>query len=119
MAVEKCHSDPTVFVGVLKFDDIGFMNQVGIEDERSILSVGKDNGFGSAFLQKFLNLVRILVGIGMLKGLFPWSAKYQRSRLRVNCPLQESHVQTGVKGNTRAGHIGDTLMSEVYIQQFS
>ena len=28
-------------------------------------------------------------------------------------------VQTGVKGNKRAGHIGDTLVSKIYVHQSS
>ena len=48
--------------------------------------------------------IRLKAGfeLGVLKGVFP---------------LQGVTVQTGVKDNTRTGHIGDTLISEFSVHQ--
>jgi len=49
VAVEERHVDPATFVGVLKLDDVGFVEQVGIEDHGSVLPVRNVDRVRSAF----------------------------------------------------------------------
>ena len=66
VAVEEGDVDTAAFIVVLKFDDVGFVEEVGIEDEGSILAMRDDDGFGSALFEKLLNVVpvRIVVVFG-------------------------------------------------------
>jgi hypothetical protein len=62
-------------------------------------------------------------GVAQTRGAWPESSRRAQA-MRAFPPvsaarLGQATVQTGVKGNKRAGHIGDTLVSEVYVYQFS
>ena len=63
MAVEEGDVDAAAFIGVVKVDDVGFVEEIGIEDDRAVLSVRDGDGFGSALFEKFLNFVPVLVVI--------------------------------------------------------
>ena len=73
MAVEEGHVDPAAFVEVLKLDDIGFVEEIGIEDDRAVLTVRNGDGFGSVLFQKFLNFVSVFVVIVFRKVPIVWS----------------------------------------------
>ena len=60
-AVEEGDVDSPAFIIVLKFDDISFVKQIGIEYDSPILAIGNCDGFGSSFLQEILNLVAVFV----------------------------------------------------------
>ena len=40
---------------------VGFVEEIGIENDRAVLAMRNGNGFGSVLFQKFLNLVFVLV----------------------------------------------------------
>lgn len=61
VAIEEGDVDPPAFVGVLKFDNIGFVKKVGVEDNGPVLPVGNIDRACAAIFQKFLNLVFVLV----------------------------------------------------------
>ena len=61
VAVEEGDVDPSTFVGVLKFDNISFVKEVGVEDNGPVLPVGNIDWACAAIFQKFLNLVFVLV----------------------------------------------------------
>ena len=63
VAVEEGHVDPAAFVGILKLNDVGFVEQVGIKDHGPVLPVRDIDGFRPAFFQKGLNLMLIFVVI--------------------------------------------------------
>ena len=63
MAVEEGDVDAATFIIVVKVDDVSFVEEIGIEDDRAVLAVRNSNRFGPAVLQKFLNLVFVLVVI--------------------------------------------------------
>jgi len=63
VAVEEGHVDPAAFVGVVKVDDVGFVEEVGIEDDCAVLAVRASNRYGPVFLWKSLHLGLILVVI--------------------------------------------------------
>ena len=63
MAVEEGDVDSATFIIVVKVDNVGFVEEIGIEDDRAILAVRDSNRFGPAIIQKFLNLVFVLVVI--------------------------------------------------------
>jgi len=50
VALEEGHVDPVAFVGVVKADDVGFVKEVGIEDDRPVLAVRTSNRCGPGFL---------------------------------------------------------------------
>ena len=75
VAVEEGDVDVAAFIVVLKFDDVGFVKEIGIEDERSILAMRNDDGFGSTLFEKLLNVVsvRIVIVFGkvpVVRGFF-------------------------------------------------
>ncbi len=49
VAVEEGHVDPAAFVGILKLDDVGFVEKVGIEDHCPVLPVWNIERFCPAF----------------------------------------------------------------------
>ena len=57
MAVEEGYVDAAAFIIVVKVDDVSFVEEIGIEDDRAVLTMRDSNRFGPAILQKFLNLV--------------------------------------------------------------
>ena len=61
VAVEKRDVDTATLVGVLKIDDVGFVEEIGIKDHRSVLTMRDRDGFCSVLFEKFLNLVSVLV----------------------------------------------------------
>ena len=63
VAVEEGDVDAAAFIGVVKIDDVGFVEEIGIEDDRTVLAVRNRDGFGSALLEEFLNFVPVRVVI--------------------------------------------------------
>ncbi len=63
MAVEEGDVDAAAFIRVLKVDDVGFVEEIGIEDDRAVLAVRDGDGFGPTLFEKFLNFVSVLVVI--------------------------------------------------------
>lgn len=63
VTVKESDVDAANFIVVLKVKNVGFVGEVGIEDDRAVLAVGNRNRFGTAVLKKFLNLVFVLVVI--------------------------------------------------------
>ena len=61
MAVEEGDVDAATFIVVLKVGDIGFVEEIGIENECSILAMRDDDGFGSALIEKLLNFVAVFI----------------------------------------------------------
>ena len=61
VAVEECDVDAATFVGVLKVDGVGFVEEIGIENDRAVLAMWNRNRFGAMLLEKLLNLVFVLV----------------------------------------------------------
>lgn len=61
VAVEDGDVDPEEFIGILKLNHFGFVEKIGIEGHRSVLSVGNVEGVRPAFFQKNLNLMLVLV----------------------------------------------------------
>ena len=63
VAVEEGDVDAAAFIRVLKVDDVGFVEEIGIEDGRAVLAVRNGDGLGSALFEKLLNFVVVLVVI--------------------------------------------------------
>jgi hypothetical protein len=63
VAVEEGNVDAAAFIGVLKVDDVGFVEEIGIEDDRTVLPVRDCDGFGSALFEELLNFVPVFVVI--------------------------------------------------------
>ena len=63
VAVEEGDVDASTFIVVLKVDNVGFVEEVGIEDDRAVLAMRDRNRFGPGVLQKSLNLVFVLIVI--------------------------------------------------------
>jgi hypothetical protein len=63
VAIEESDVDASTFIVVLKVDNVGFVEEVGIEDDRAVLAMRDRNRFGPGVLQKSLNLVFVLVVI--------------------------------------------------------
>ena len=61
MTVKEGDVNSPVRVGVLKFDNVSLMKQIGIEDDRPVLPVRNGDRFGSAFLQKRLNFLFVFL----------------------------------------------------------
>ncbi len=63
VAVEEGDVDAAAFIVVLKVDDVGFVEEIGIEDDRTVLAVRNRDGFGFALFEEFLNFVPVRVVI--------------------------------------------------------
>ena len=61
MAVEEGDVDATTFIVVLKVDDVGFVEEIRIEDDSPVLAIRDGDGLDSLLFEKFLNLVPVLV----------------------------------------------------------
>ena len=57
VAVEEGDVDAAAFIRVLKVDDVGFVEEIGIEDDRAVLAVRDRNRFGSALFEELLDTV--------------------------------------------------------------
>ncbi len=68
VAVEEGDVDAAAFIVVLKVDDVRFVEEIGIEDDRMALAVRDRDGFGLALFVELLNSVTgCLLGCGQLR----------------------------------------------------
>ena len=61
VTVQEGHIDAAGFIAVVKLYDIGFVKEIGIKDDGSILAMWNGNRGGGTLVQKILNFMPVLV----------------------------------------------------------